>query len=385
MNAPLPSSTCGSGMGRAQQYNELFLELAVAAWGASASVVRWFARRGRRPDGEDSGGSRQRAASPTSGRAGSPARRYAPSTVCRYGQIARRFAAWEARYAGERGAPPEFADFLADVVATAGGAGTMPAGARRDPRHRALLRTTICAVRATVDGPTGLGLTAGFRLPPRAVPVPAAPLGTVAALRAAVRDLRERLLVMLACDLGLRPGQMVRLRWRDVCLPRGLVHIGGPRGGRAVVIPPACQAGLALCARGHAPGSPLFPSPLGGGGGDPVTVRTLQNALRRLAIRAGVPPGTTFSCLRKACPAGALTARPPARRPGRRASAADGRRMTPPRRARPSTAPGLSLPCLVGTPPMPSVGQAPGHAHAVAGRQPGPGGGRRSARLRLPC
>jgi hypothetical protein len=68
----------------------------------------------------------------------------------------------------------------------------------------------------------------------------------------------------------------------------------------ATPIPASCLAVLAACAYSHSPGDFLFPSaPCGAL--QPVTTRTLQNALQRLVARAGLTPGTTFTSLRKAC------------------------------------------------------------------------------------
>ena len=288
-------------MGRPGRHATLAFNAALAAWDASASALRWVARQCRRP----AAAGPSEVAVGTAGVGfpeGLPPSHYAPSTVCRYGEITARFRAW-CESCGVRGCTAsDFAGFLAALTDSANHCVASPHGGRHDPRHLGLLRTTICAVRAGLDRPLGLELTAAVRLPPRAQPVPAAPADTVAALRRAALDVRERLLVMLACDLGLRPGQMVALRWGDVSLPRGRLYVDGPKGRLAVAIPSPCRSGLHACARGRAPGDLLLPSPQRGEHGA-VTVRTLQNALRRLARRAGVTNGATFASLRKVCPA----------------------------------------------------------------------------------
>ena len=224
---------------------------------------------------------------------------YAPSTVRRYSEITTRFLAWCKSRDRSGSTAPDLAGFLAALAEPASPGMASPQGGRCDPRHLALRRTTICALRASLDRPIGLELTTAVRLPPRAPPVPAAEADTVAALRRAAGDMRERLLVILACDLGLRPGQMVARRWEDVSLPESRVYVDGPKGRLAVAIPASRHAVIQACARGHAPGSFLFPSPRRGDC-TAATVRTLQNALRRLAKRAGVASGTTFTSLRKA-------------------------------------------------------------------------------------
>ncbi len=304
MNTPLPSLSAGSGVGRAHQYNLLLLDLAIAAWGASAGAFRWVMRHSHWRRGEGYPGDVPRATPAAPQRPAPSIRHYAPSTVRRYGQIARRFVAWQSRHLANAPGSPGFACFLSEIASTAGtGCGVLRGRSRCDPRHLALLRTSICAVRATIDKPMGLGLTTGVRLPPRGAPVSAASPAIVAALRVAVRDPRERLLVILACDLGLRPGQMVKLRWCDIAVARGLVHTGGTRGRLDVAIPTACHGGLVACAHGHTPDDFVFALPLSNAAARPLTVRTLQNVLGRLVRRAGVGSGITFTCLRKACAA----------------------------------------------------------------------------------
>lgn len=310
MNSHGPPSSLGSGMALPERHIALALDVAEATWDASAWLVRWLARRCRRHGTAPSSPPAFRAAVEGS-RAGLPtARSYAPSTARRYGQIAARFAAWDERHCPDGATAPDFGRFLEAAAEAADRVAATSAGGRRDPRHLALLRTTVCALRATIDRSMGLDLTAAVRLPPRPRPVPAADPGTVAVLRHAARSVRERLLIMLSCDLGLRPGQMAGLRWGDVCLRRGLLLVSGRRGRLEVGIPACCRALLAACGRGRAPGDFLFPSPQGGTGAS-ATVRTLENALRRLAGRAGLA-GTTFASLRKACP----TSRPSTPRHG---------------------------------------------------------------------
>ena len=316
-----PSSSLGSGMGRPERHARLAFDAALAAWDASARLFGWVKRRCRPTAAGLPSGAEIGTATPGP-RKGLPAeRQYAASTVRRYRQIAARFVAWRESLGPRRGAEPDLAAFLAAVVGDTDSTATRPAYGRRDPRHRGLLRTTIYAVRAIVDRPLGRELTAAVCLPPRPEPVPAADPDTVTALRGAVRDARERLLVMLSCDLGLRPGQMVGLRWRDVCLRQDRVHLGARTGRLAVAMPASCQTAMAACARGHEPAAFLFPSPQHAGR-KAATVRTLQNALRRLAQRAGVNSAPTFVSLRKACLASQCARSGPA--PGEPAPSAAG-------------------------------------------------------------
>jgi integrase len=290
--------TLGSGMGRAERHAALAFNTALATWDASASLVRWLARHcGWRAGGRQPGVAA--GAAETASPHGQPSPRwYAASTVLRYRQITARFTAWNCAAGRHGAAAADIAGFLTAIAATDRRPGAP--GDRGDPQHLALRRTTLCALRATVDRPLGLAVTAGITLPPRPRAVPAADPGTVTALRAAVQSPRERLLVLLACDLGLRPGQMAALRWSDVRLRQSLLYVKVRASRLAIPIPASCRAALEACARDYTPGDFLFPSSHCGAR-RPVTTRTLQNVLRRLLARAGLAPGTTFTCLRKAC------------------------------------------------------------------------------------
>ena len=280
------SDTLGTGLGLARAQAELALEVALAVWDLSARLARWVARQCRQDPVEE------RLQAGAGGLRGE--RTYALSTVRRYRQIAARFTHWDKKHRADDSATPDVAGYLA-ALAEAPGHG--------DPRHLGLLRTTLCALRTTLEEPPEPELTAGLRLPPRPRPVRAAAPATVAALRRAARDRREKLLVILACDLGLRPGQMTTLRWGDICLAQRRLYLDGRHGREEIVLSGGALSRLTACARGRAADELLFPSPQGENPGA-ATVRTLQNALRRLAGRAGVPPGTTFASLRKTCSAG---------------------------------------------------------------------------------
>jgi hypothetical protein len=329
MNTHGPSSSLGSGLGRAERNAALALDAAVAAWDASVRLVGWVARGGRLPGANVLPPYGPPGAMPADS-PGEPStgRRYAPSTVLRYRQVAALFAAWDRRNDSDGCTPSGFGRFLAGVAAGAGHGRGVRAGGRQDPRHLALLRTTICAVRATIDRPMGLELTASLRLPPRAQPGPASDPSTVAALRRAVRDRREKLLVILSCDMGLRPGRMAELRWGEMSLDQGRACLRGRAGASDIAIPAPCVPILTECAQGHALEDFLFPSPQCGEG-MPTTVRTLQNALRRLVARAGAAPETSFSSLRKAAsPAGGARAACSGQQPGQQTQL-DGRRREP--------------------------------------------------------
>jgi len=133
----------------------------------------------------------------------------APATVRRYAQAAQRFTRWLTGAGGDGSGT--VARFLTEATGPA-------RGPRSDPLHLGLARTTICALRSALARADGRQLAVRVRLPPRPRPVAAATRTTVRALWRTARRGRERLVLTLCCGLGLRPGQMVTLRWSDVDL-----------------------------------------------------------------------------------------------------------------------------------------------------------------------
>jgi hypothetical protein len=222
---------------------------------------------------------------------------YAPATARRYRQIGKRFTDWFVARGDMGEDAGAAARFLMDTAPAAGEAAGRPAGARQDPQHLGLGRTTICAVRAAVDVPFGRALATGTPLPLRPRRLRAATTATVAALHRVAANRRERLLLVLCSGLGLRVGQMAGLCRRDIDLRRGRVWIRGCRRTLEVPVPPDCRQALARCLRGRPAGGHLFPAPAKQAE-KPLSVRALENVVRRLVQRAGAPPETTFETLR---------------------------------------------------------------------------------------
>jgi hypothetical protein len=144
--------------------------------------------------------------------------------------------------------------------------------------------------------------------------------------------------------VGLRPGQMIALRWRDVCLRARRVRMATHRGPRDIPIPVGSMPTLARLARCHGPEDFLIPS-TSRGFRCPTTVRTLQNVLRRLVQRSGAPPGTTLTRLRKLHV-------PPAPEPGtpNRGVCSGRRKDVSPARSSPSAAPPVDAQAVTDTP-----------------------------------
>jgi integrase/recombinase XerC len=99
--------------------------------------------------------------------------------------------------------------------------------------------------------------------------------------------LRDRALLELFYSSGLRLGELCGLRWRDLDLADGLVHVLG-KGRRQRSVPLGSHARAALAEwrrdRGAAQDAPVFP----GRGGGPITPRAVQLRVKQLAQRQGL-------------------------------------------------------------------------------------------------
>lgn len=99
--------------------------------------------------------------------------------------------------------------------------------------------------------------------------------------------LRDRALLELFYSSGLRLSELCRLRWRDLDLVEGLVHVLG-KGRRERSVPVGSHARAALARwRDHTGAdrdAPVFP----GRGGAPITPRAVQLRVAQLAQRQGL-------------------------------------------------------------------------------------------------
>jgi integrase/recombinase XerC len=98
--------------------------------------------------------------------------------------------------------------------------------------------------------------------------------------------LRDRAMLELFYSSGLRLSELVGLRWGDLDLDEGEVRVLG-KGRKTRLVPVGRHAVAALRALGsagdQAPHSPVFR----GRGGAPVSPRTVQARLKRLALKQG--------------------------------------------------------------------------------------------------
>lgn len=112
-------------------------------------------------------------------------------------------------------------------------------------------------------------------------------------------DLRTLLVVLLGGDAGLRRGEMVALRWRNVDFVRRLLRIeqaawrstlDTPKGGRVRVIPMTAALTSALLQSRRLHGEPeLDDRVLCGNAGRPVSDHNLREYHKAAQRRAGVP------------------------------------------------------------------------------------------------
>lgn len=98
--------------------------------------------------------------------------------------------------------------------------------------------------------------------------------------------LRDRAMLELFYSSGLRLSELVGLRWGDLDLDEGEVRVLG-KGRKTRLVPVGRHAVAALralgCAGDQAPHSPVFR----GRGGAPISPRTVQARLKRLALEHG--------------------------------------------------------------------------------------------------
>lgn len=110
---------------------------------------------------------------------------------------------------------------------------------------------------------------------------------TLRALLKAADNLRDRLVVSIGYQVGLRVSEITKLEITDVDWQSGTVFIREGKGGKDRV----CPVPVALLAQlrtmlGERQTGFLFPSPRGG---KRLSSRAIQKLMRRLAVKAGLP------------------------------------------------------------------------------------------------
>jgi site-specific recombinase XerD len=125
--------------------------------------------------------------------------------------------------------------------------------------------------------------------PPQDV-LPAIPEEHIKKMLAAAASWRDRAIILVLLDTGLRASELLRLRIKDVDLESGVIIVRG-KGGHAAPVylgnrsRAALTRYLALERQNPQPDEPLFVSARGG----PLAYRSLLEVIARLSVRAGIP------------------------------------------------------------------------------------------------
>jgi integrase/recombinase XerD len=141
----------------------------------------------------------------------------------------------------------------------------------------------LAAIRTAFDKLCGRGLTEGMATPrkPKRLPEVLSREEVVRVLMAAP-ILRDRMLLGLMYATGLRVGEVVRLRWKDVDFDRAVLRVwqGKGRKDRQVMLPESFAPLLADLGREKEPGGFIFAAAVPGRHVSPrLAQRVMQNAV----------------------------------------------------------------------------------------------------------
>ena len=265
----MESETIGTGLGTVRAAGRVARDAAMAAVAAAGAVRRIFRRLGPLPVAERE----------LLGQVPSllRARGYRESTIVRYSDCTVRYMVWRhARANCEK--IHDVPGFLADLTARG--------------QRSAVLRVHLAALRTVLDRLLDQQATSGVRYAARPPCMPPAHPADVRRLLSEASG-RDALLVSLAARVGLRPGELSTLKWRQIDTGGSVVQVVRGRRGRTVglAVPAEVMARLAAH-RVSTPEDYVFP---GRGGGRPLAVRSIQLALSRLVSRCQVR--TTYTRL----------------------------------------------------------------------------------------
>jgi site-specific recombinase XerD len=208
---------------------------------------------------------------------------YQPRTIRAYARALASFLRWlnAAPHEATREDIKDYIEFLVD-----GGASVSWVG------------VNLAALRTTLDKMCGEDLTLGLQTPRRAgkLPVVLSPKEVVRLLQA-TPSLRDKLLLGLMYATGVRVGEAVRLRWRDIDFDRGSVKVwqGKGRKDRYVMLPESFRPILEQLHKIGAPDDPLFPSR---DAGRYMSPRTAQRIMQRALAMAQITKRATCHSLR---------------------------------------------------------------------------------------
>jgi integrase/recombinase XerC len=207
-------------------------------------------------------------------------------TLDGYARDLKAFAAWMPG-AGVQSLKDVGAEHLRSFIAGEHRRGLAPSSLqRRLSALRSLFRHLVA--RGAVAGNPAQGLRApkaARKLPQVLDPDETAQLVEVATDTPIGR--RDRAILELFYSSGLRLSELCALRWRELDLTEGLVHVTG-KGNKQRVVPVGSHARAALSAwradNPSAPTAPVFP----GRGNAPISPRAVQMRLRAAAKAQGV-------------------------------------------------------------------------------------------------
>jgi len=189
-------------------------------------------------------------------------------------------------------------DGTGTCVTTPEGISDYIASSEASGAHFGTLRLHLAAARKIFDEALGLQATDGLHYPPRPDPVQAVSAEVVAILFDAAETTRERLLLLLLNHSELRPGQIRDIHRTDIDLDtaRLSAHGKGQRWAEPVQLPPPIVFLLRRLLRQEPQTAYVFSSPRSPS--RPVSVRTIQTNLARIASRCGVT--ATCTAVRRA-------------------------------------------------------------------------------------
>lgn len=170
------------------------------------------------------------------------------------------------------------------------------------------LSTNISVLRTVFDKFAGRALTGTMRTPKRPQRMPDTLCGADSArLLAAAPNLRDRLLIGLLGECGMKIGELLRLTWGDVDVGARTLAIryAGDTRTRRLTVP---QSWIELLALGQAHCDPAAPVFAGARRGKPLTARMAERIVRHAALEAGIPKDVNCLTLRHSFAVGRLRA-----------------------------------------------------------------------------
>ena len=158
----------------------------------------------------------------------------------------------------------------------------------------------LAAIRTVFDKFCFLDITLGLVTPIRARKLPVVlSEEEVSRLISAATSRRDKLLLGMMYATGVRVGEVVRLRWRDIDLDRNEISIWQGKGAadRRVMLPESYRVLFASCKRRHQGDAFLFPSPEAARGSAPegrhLSPRTVQRVIKTTLEIAGIQKRAT--------------------------------------------------------------------------------------------